>query len=117
MKSAILFVLSVSLTFFSTLAVSADHAGHGGHSAVPCAAKQQGDQIVATTGIVESVDRAGGKVTITHDPIPSLNWPKMIMRFTAQADLLEDIKAGDKVRFDFRNQGSESVLLDIERIQ
>ena len=34
------------------------------------------------TGVVKSVDRAKGTVTLAHGPVKSLNWPAMTMPFT-----------------------------------
>ncbi|MDR2818982.1 MAG: copper-binding protein [Desulfovibrio sp.] len=111
-------VLALSLTVFPAgMAAAADHGGHGGHGAASGAVKPQSSQTITTKGVVESIDAANGKATLTHEPIPSMNWPKMTMRFVAKPPLMDGLKPGDKVRFDFRNEGGESILLDIEKIQ
>ncbi len=44
----------------------------------------------------------GGSVTITHEPVASLKWPKMTMEFTpANAALFADIKPGTAIDFEF----------------
>ena len=93
---------------------AADHGSHGsGHGNTH--ATEQKAQIYTTTGMVNGVDKAAGKATITHEPVPALGWPAMTMGFAFEdASLLEDLKAGDKVRFDFRNQGNTSTIVDIE---
>jgi Cu(I)/Ag(I) efflux system membrane fusion protein len=48
------------------------------------------------------VERNDGKtLTISHGPVPSLNWGAMTMEFNAPASGMPDLKAGDEIRFDF----------------
>ena len=85
-------------------------SGHGG-----TASHMETKQIYTAGGTIESIDKAGKKATITHEPVPALGWPTMTMDFAFEdASLLEGLKAGDKVRFDFRNQGNASIIVDIE---
>ena len=52
------------------------------------------------TGIVQSIDKANGKVKLIHDPIAVLGWPKMTMFFRLkEAALAEQVKEGDAVQF------------------
>lgn len=52
------------------------------------------------TGTVTSIDKAAGKVTLDHAPIPEANWPAMTMGFQAAPELLDNIAVGDKVEFE-----------------
>lgn len=53
-----------------------------------------------TDGEVRKVDKSNGKVTIKHGPITNLDMPPMTMVFrVSQAALLDQLKAGDKIRF------------------
>jgi len=53
-----------------------------------------------TEGEVRKVDKAAGKVTLKHGPIANLEMPPMTMVFRVKdAAMLEQVKAGDKVRF------------------
>lgn len=63
------------------------------------------------------VDPADGQViTIDHEPVPALKWPSMTMPFQlATPELGKGLKAGDKVRLRFRQQGDEHVITAIER--
>ncbi len=66
----------------------------GGH------ASHAGDPTALADGVVLSVDRAARSVTISHGPLHNLGMPPMTMGFqVANPALLEQIKAGDKVRF------------------
>lgn len=49
---------------------------------------------------VRKVDKDGGRVTLRHGPIANLDMPSMTMVFRVKDPaLLEQVKAGDKVRF------------------
>jgi Cu(I)/Ag(I) efflux system protein CusF len=67
------------------------------------------------TGIVTSIDRAGGKVTLKHDPIKSLNWPTMTMAFAVKDKAMLDKLAKDKkVEFEFVQQGQQFLITSIK---
>ena len=49
------------------------------------------------------------------DPIAAVNWPEMTMRFTITPQTkMSEIKTGDKVAFNFVQQGNLSLLQDIK---
>jgi len=53
-------------------------------------------------GEVVTLDSASGKVKLKHDAIPELKWPAMTMFFNvADKSLLDIVKAGDQVEFEF----------------
>jgi Cu(I)/Ag(I) efflux system membrane fusion protein len=55
------------------------------------------------TGKVERI--AGDEVTISHGPVPSLQWPPMTMGFALPAGgLPQDVRVGDAVQFEFRKR-------------
>ena len=66
-------------------------------------------------GIVNKINARSGKVNISHDPIDSMNWPKMTMDFTVQnkADL-EAIKPGMPVDFELTQKGKGYVISNIK---
>jgi Cu/Ag efflux protein CusF len=115
----IIAALALTVALMTVLPGASSAAGHdhgspgGRHTAAPSGAKAA--PVYAATGVVAALDAAGGNITITHDPVPALGWPLMTMRFSLKgADLPEGLKAGDAVRFDFRNEGNVSVIVDIE---
>lgn len=68
----------------------------------------------ATRGRVVAID--GGSITLEHEAVPALKWPAMTMPFQlARPDVVRGLKAGDPVRFRFRQQGDEPVVTGIER--
>jgi len=82
--------------------------------AAPVAIGQSGGTHKAT-GVVTNIDRSGGKVTLKHDPIKSLNWPTMTMAFAVKDKAMLDKVAKDKkVEFEFVQQGQQFVITSIK---
>jgi Cu(I)/Ag(I) efflux system protein CusF len=66
------------------------------------------------TGVVKSVDAVTGTVTIAHDPIKSLEWPKMTMDFKLKDRAwLNRVKPGDKLQFTLLQSGPDYVITSI----
>ena len=96
-------------------------SGHEGHETMAKAKPQSsslaekltaglGTAIMAT-GIVQSIDKANGKVKLIHDPIAVLGWPKMTMFFRLKdAALADQIKEGDAVQFSLEKSHSGYVI-------
>ena len=93
-------LITASLIAFSTLgAVSAqaasDHAGHA--MASPSAASAEMQMIDAQ---VKKVDKAAGKVTLSHGPLTNLNMPAMTMVFRVkEAAWMDQMRTDGKIRF------------------
>lgn len=86
-----------------------DEQPSGGH------ASHAGDPTALADGVVLSVDRAAKNVTISHGPLYNLSMPPMTMGFqVADPMLLENIKAGDKVRFHVDVIGGAFTVMKIE---
>lgn len=67
---------------------------------------------VQATGQVVSVDAGKHTIKIKHDPIKALNWPVMIMLFTADSTVdLSGVQAGDAVTFALRPQGKDDYTI------
>lgn len=65
-------------------------------------------------GTVRKVDTGKGMVTIAHGPVPSMNWPAMTMTFDVKdKTILENIRPGAAVQFEFVQQGSRYTLTSI----
>jgi len=67
------------------------------------------------SGTVEKIDAAKGTVTISHGPVQSMNWPGMTMAFKAKdKKMLEQLKPGAKVDFEFQQRGKDYVVTRIK---
>ena len=59
--------------------------------------KAQADEAEAKA-VINSIDADGGKVNVTHDPVPALGWPKMTMDLpVARRVDLSTVKTGEPV--------------------
>ncbi|HKP34032.1 MAG TPA: copper-binding protein [Sphingomicrobium sp.] len=70
------------------------------------------DKVYSATGTVKSV--TGDQVAIAHGPIEGIGWPAMTMTFTAPPDIAASAKAGVRVDFSFRQEGSAYVLTSVK---
>jgi Cu(I)/Ag(I) efflux system periplasmic protein CusF len=69
-----------------------------------------------TDGEVRKVDRSAKKITIKHGPIQNLDMPAMTMVFQVKDPaMLEDLKAGDKVKFEAQKLGGAFMVTVIEK--
>lgn len=79
------------------------------------AAFAAGEPQQLTAGEVRKIDAQQGKVTIRHEPIANLDMPAMTMVFRAgKAELLKDLKVGDRIRFHAESTGGALVVTRIE---
>ena len=77
--------------------------------------KAESSKVHKGTGKVTKVDPAGGSVTIAHEPVSTMNWPAMTMTFKAKdKKLLEKVKQGEKVDFEFIQQGKDYIVTAVK---
>jgi Cu(I)/Ag(I) efflux system periplasmic protein CusF len=64
---------------------------------------------------VRKVDKSAGKVTLKHGEIKTLDMPPMTMVFGVKdAAMLNQVKAGDKIRFRASNEGGAYTVIEIQ---
>lgn len=118
MKHAIvgpLVALAVTTTLYAS-AASTQTPAAGASTAVPAqpAAAAPAVEPLAD-GEVLKVDKGAGKLTLRHGPIPSLDMPKMTMVFRVKDPaMLDQVKAGDRVRFAAAKIGGQYTVVGIE---
>ena len=67
------------------------------------------------TGTVKKVDAAAGRVTLAHEPIPSLKWPAMTMGFGVKDKaLIGKLAPEKKIEFEFVQQGRDYVITSVK---
>lgn len=97
------------------VAISAVAVLFFGAASLASAQKKAESQVHKGKGVVTNVDRAGGKVTLKHDPIKSLNWPTMTMAFAVKDKaMLDKVTKDKKVQFEFVQQGEQFVITSIK---
>jgi len=109
MRNLGIFVLSALLAGAASAQMK-DHSGH--HSAPKKSEAQKSEaQTHKGVGVIKSVDAEKGTVMLAHEPIASLRWPSMTMKFTARdKKLLDKLAPGRKVEFEFVVQGKDYIL-------
>lgn len=102
--------LSLAMLVSAPALAADEHDAH--HAASPAAA---GAVAELTEGTVKKVDKAAGKLTITHGPLKSLDMPPMTMVFrAADAAMLDKVKVGDRIRFDATRAGGVYTVTVLE---
>ncbi len=73
-------------------------------------------QAAVAEGEVRRVDRETKKITIRHGPIANLDMPPMTMVFQVKDPaMLENVKAGDKIRFSADKLGGAYTVTQLEQ--
>ena len=85
--------------------------------------KKQGAQAAAgasamSEGEIRKVDKDAKKITIKHGPLQNLDMPAMTMVFQVKDPaMLDQVKAGDKVKFEAEKVGAGFTVTKIQRAQ
>lgn len=66
-----------------------------------------------TTGVVKALDAANGTITLSHEPVPAIQWPAMTMAFKITSQLSAGIKVGNRVDFEFVAKGMDATITKI----
>ena len=101
--------LAVALAVFAAAPVMTHATSHGSATAA-------GDtQRSSAEGEVRKVDKETKKITIRHGAITNLDMPPMTMVFqVTDPALLDNVKAGDKIRFSADKVGGAYVVTRME---
>ncbi|WP_298833129.1 copper-binding protein [uncultured Piscinibacter sp.] len=71
-----------------------------------------------TDAEVRKVDKDGAKLTLKHGEIKNLDMPAMTMVFNVRdKGVLEQVKAGDKVKFKAVNESGKYVVTEIQVVR
>jgi Cu/Ag efflux protein CusF len=71
-----------------------------------------------TDGEVRKIDKEAGKLTLRHGEIKHLDMPPMTMVFVAKdKTILDQVKAGDKVRFMVVHENGQMIVTEIQPIR
>lgn len=101
--------LAAAFGAFASLATGEEKHHPGG-------AQQAGASATLTEGEVRKVDKDAKKITIKHGPITNLDMPAMTMVFQVKDPaLLDQVKAGDKVKFVADKVGGAYVVVKFEK--
>jgi Cu(I)/Ag(I) efflux system protein CusF len=75
-------------------------------------------QVPMTDGEVRKVDKESRKITLRHGEIRNLDMPPMTMVFNVgDAAMLDQVEAGDKIRFRAANAGGAFTIIEIQAVE
>jgi Cu/Ag efflux protein CusF len=110
-KRLMLSMLAAAAFSIPVLAQQTEHSSHHGAAQIAQAA-------TLAEGEVRKVDKDAQKITIKHGPIQNLDMPPMTMVFKVKdSEILEQVKAGDKVKFQAENIGGALTVTKIEPVR
>ena len=88
---------------------------HMAHRARPKAAAPSA---AWTDGVVKTIHKQEGQVTISHEPLVNLGMGKMTMTFRVKTPaLMEGVKEGSKIRFVAENVNGELTVVALEAVK
>lgn len=81
-------------------------------------AEEKHHQASLSDGEVRKVDKNAKKITIKHGPIQNIDMPAMTMVFQVKdPKMLEQVKAGDKIRFTAEKIGGQYTVTTVEPVK
>ncbi|MEW6729674.1 MAG: copper-binding protein [Pseudomonadota bacterium] len=93
-----------------------DHATPEGMAQHMEMAQNEAMQQGMADGEVRKVDKAAGKITLKHGPLPNLGMGAMTMVFRPQDPaLLDQLKAGDRIRFRAESINGALTITKVEK--
>ncbi len=108
LKTLVAIATLASAAPFSAIADDA----HGKHKPAGGATASAADM---TDGEVRKIDLEGGKLTLKHADIKSLDMPGMTMVFVVRDKaMLDKLKTGDKVKFKAINDAGKFTVTEIQ---
>jgi len=86
-----------------------------GNPAAPGQAKAAAPSAAWTEGVVRTIHKQDGQITISHEPLVNLGMGKMTMTFRLKTPALaEGIKEGSRIRFVAENVNGELTVVALQ---
>jgi Cu/Ag efflux protein CusF len=105
-------LLATTLVALATAAIAED-----AHHKTDAVVAQANTNAGLTDGEIRKVDKGAKKITIKHGPIQSLDMPAMTMVFQVKEPaMLEQVRAGDKVKFATEKLGGAYTVTKIDKV-
>ena len=89
-----------------------------GTPAATAQAKAPAPSAAWTDGVVRTIHKKEGQITISHEPLVNLGMGKMTMTFRLKAPaLIEGIKEGSRIRFVAENVNGELTVVALQAVK
>lgn len=66
-------------------------------------------------GTVTAIDADAGTITMSHGPVPALEWPAMTMAFGAAQPIRDQVSVGDTVTFAFEASDDSNQIISVSK--
>lgn len=110
--------MKLKITLLFAAAMAAAYVNADDRHLPPAAAASAAPSAALSDGEIRKVDKDAKKITIRHGPLQNLDMPPMTMVFQIRDPaLLEQVNAGDKVKFRAEKEGAAFVVTRIEAIE
>ncbi|MGV3742795.1 MAG: copper-binding protein [Burkholderiaceae bacterium] len=116
--------IGAAIAFSAASMAFAQGAEHDAHHPAPSPAAPAssgsvdtlgGEEGEMTDGEIRKVDKGAGKITIRHGELKNLGMPPMTMVFRVkEPEMLDQVKAGDKVKFIAEKVGGALTLVKLQ---
>ena len=108
----------LALVLSAAAAMPARAAGEPGALGAPGTLIAQATTGEMTDGEVRKVDKEGGKLTLKHADIKSLDMPAMTMVFVVKDKaMLDTLKTGDKIKFKAVNEAGKFTVTEMQVVR
>lgn len=88
------------------------------HHPAASASASTANAMPLTEGEIKKVDKSAGKLTIKHGELKNVGMPPMTMVFRVRdAAMLDQVRAGDKVRFAVERSGDAITVTRMETVK
>lgn len=68
---------------------------------------------IAARGVIENI--GSGEITLSHEPIPALDWPAMTMPFAVNSNVVTTgLKKGQTIQFTLEKKGDDLIITGIK---
>lgn len=102
---------NLMLAFAATLAASGIAVPTFAHQGHDRADQAQALQSADGVGVVRAIDTRNNRITIAHEPMPTLGWSAMTMVFPLHsAELLNCVAVGNRVNFTLVNHNGQPMV-------
>lgn len=103
----------IKAVFAAALALSSISGAHAEPAGTGASASN-----AMSTGEVKKVDKSAGKITIKHGPLENLGMDAMTMVFrVSDQGMLDQVKAGDRIRFVAEQPNGQLTVTRLEKQQ
>jgi Cu(I)/Ag(I) efflux system protein CusF len=104
-------VLALSAPFAVT---AAETSGQKSPQAKSATAQPAAVALARGIGVVKGLDAPSSRIIISHEAIPAVQWPAMVMSFRISKELAKDLKVGQKLEFEFEPRDMDGTITKVK---